>query len=692
MKYEIKHEISGRIRFSTCQGRLNQEDADMLLHYLNVYPDGISAKVYERTGDAVITFDGNREGVLSYLDGFSFDDHALRAKVPESAGRELTKTYKEKLISKVLVHFGCKWFMPMPVRTARIAWNSYHFIKAGLKSLQEKRIDVSVLDATAISVSLLRRDYSTAGSIIFLLGVGEILEEWTHKKSVADLARCMALDIESVWVKSGDGTIVCDIDEVEEGDVIVVYAGNTIPLDGVVVDGVAAVNQASLTGESVSVKKDEGSTVYAGTVLEEGCLYIRVQREAGSTKYEKIVAMIEASEKLKSSVENKAITLADQLVPYTLAGTVLTYLLTRNVSKALSVLMVDFSCALKLAIPITVLSAMRECRDHHITVKGGKYLEAVANADTIVFDKTGTFTKAEPTVAQVIPLGGNDRDEMLRMAACLEEHFPHSVANAVVSQAAKENLNHEEMHSEVEYVVAHGIASIVDDQRVVIGSRHFVFDDEACVVPEDDRAAVAALSPEYSHLYLAVGGTVVAVLCIEDPLREEAAEVVAAMKELGISKTIMMTGDSEHTAKAIAEKTGVDEYYAKVLPEDKAGFVERERALGRKVIMIGDGINDSPALSAADAGIAIGSGAEIAREIADITISGEDLRELVTLKKISNRLMKRIDKNYNAVIGINVGIIGLGVSGLVTPSLAAVLHNASTIGIALEDMTNLLDS
>lgn len=690
MRIKIQHEIRGRIRFSTVSRRLSTEEADMLLYYLYSLKGVTSAKVYERTADAAVSYTGDRMALIKGITSFSFENRELRKLVPENTGRDLMNTYKEKLISKVAVHCLCKVFLPKPLMAVKAAVQSVHFIKEGICCLAKRKLEVPVLDATVIGVSMARGDIATAGSVMFLLGIGEILEEWTHKKSVADLARSMSLNVEKVWLKQEEAEVLTDVRKVQAGDTISVHVGSMIPLDGIVTSGEAMVNQASLTGEGIPVRKGAGSYVYAGTVVEEGDLLIQVKQSAGSTRYEKIVTMIEDSERLKSNLEGKAAHLADSLVPFSFFGTVLTYVLTRNVTKALSILMVDFSCALKLSMPVAVLSAMRECQDHQITVKGGKFLEAVAEADTIVFDKTGTFTKAQPTVAKVIPFGENSRDEMLRMAACLEEHFPHSIANAVVNQAAKEGLAHEEMHSKVNYVVAHGISSQVNGQKVLIGSHHFIFEDEKCVIPDGEEEKFNALSSEYSHLYLAVSGSLAAVLCIEDPLREEAWTIVSKLKEAGIRKVVMMTGDSERTARAIAAKTGVDQFYAEVLPEDKASFVEKEKAKGRKVIMIGDGINDSPALSAANAGIAISDGAQLAREIADITISGDNLHQLVVLKQISNRLMRRIHRNYRFVIGFNAGLILLGLTGVIAPSTSALCHNMSTLGITVESMTNLL--
>ena len=691
MRIKIQHEIKGRIRFSTQKKKMTAREADMFLFYINSLKNVTSAKVYERTGDSVVCYTGSRQELIRNLVAFSFEDKELQEKVPENTGRELMNQYKEKLVSKLVIHFLCKLFLPAPAAKAKAVIQSLHFIKEGLKCIRRRKLEVPVLDATAISVSLIRGDVSTASSIMLLLGVGEILEEWTHKKSVADLARSMSLNVEKVWKKEGDTEILTEIQDIKEQDLICVHMGNMIPLDGIVTQGEALVNQASLTGEGIPVKKEKDAYVYAGTVVEEGELTIQVKQSAGSTRYEKIVSMIEDSERLKSSLEGKAAHLADRLVPFSFLGTILTYLLTRNATRALSILMVDFSCALKLSMPIAVLAAMRECQDHQITVKGGKFLEAVAEAETVVFDKTGTFTKAQPTVAEVVAFGENDRDSMLRLAACLEEHFPHSIANAVVAQAKKEGLFHEEMHSKVEYVVAHGISSQVNGEKVIIGSYHFVFEDEKTRIPEGEKEKFNELPPEYSHLYLAVSGELAAVICIEDPLREEAKDIVPALKKTGIRKVVMMTGDSERTARTIAEKTGVDQFYAEVLPEDKASYIEKEKAKGRKVLMVGDGINDSPALSAANAGVAVSGGAQIAREIADITISGENLHQLVTLKRAGNCLMKRIHRNYRFVIGFNTGLIILGLAGILAPGTSAFLHNMSTLGITLESMTNMLD-
>ncbi len=691
MRIKIQHEIKGRIRFSTQKKKMTAREADMLLFYINSLKHVTSAKVYERTGDSVVCYTGSRQELIRNLVAFSFEDKELQEKVPENTGRELMNQYKEKLVGKLAGHFLCKLVLPAPAAKVKAVIQSLHFIKEGLKCIRRRKLEVPVLDAAAVSVSLIRGDVNTASSIMLLLGVGEILEEWTHKKSVADLARSMSLNVEKVWKKEGDAEILTEIQDIKEQDLICVHMGNMIPLDGIVVQGEAMVNQASLTGEGVPVKKEDGAYVYAGTAVEEGELTVQVKQSAGSTRYEKIVSMIEDSERLKSSLEGKAAHLADRLVPFSFLGTILTYLLTRNVTRSLSILMVDFSCALKLSTPIAVLAAMRECQEHRITVKGGKFLEAVAEAETVVFDKTGTFTKAQPTVAEVVTFGENDRDSMLRLAACLEEHFPHSIANAVVAQAKKEGLDHEEMHSKVEYVVAHGISSQVNGEKVIIGSYHFVFEDEKTRIPEGENQKFEELPLEYSHLYLAVSGKLAAVICIEDPLRKEAKDIVPALKKAGIRKVVMMTGDSERTARAIAGKTGVDQFYAEVLPEDKASYIEKEKAKGRKVLMVGDGVNDSPALSAANAGVAVSGGAEIAREIADITISGEDLHQLVTLKRAGNCLMKRIHRNYRFVIGFNTGLIILGLAGILAPGTSAFLHNMSTLGITLESMTNMLD-
>lgn len=691
MKYVIKHEISGRIRLHVFQQRMSLREADLLQYYLCSLPGVSDAKVYERTADAVVYYQGSRHEVIEGIRKFSYQDETLQELVPQNGGRALNQEYKEKLIQKVVVRTVVNTWFPAPLRAAYTALQAVKYVWAGLKCLLKGKIEVEVLDATAIVVSILRRDFSTAGSVMFLLGIGELLEEWTHKKSVDDLARSMSLNIEKVW-QNVDGTeILVPLSRIAEGDLVTVHTGNVIPLDGIVAAGEAMVNQASMTGESLPVKKEKGMYVYAGTAIEEGEITLCVKEAAGSTRFERIVTMIEDSQKLKSTLEGKAATLADALVPWSLGGTALTWLLTRNATKALSILMVDFSCALKLAMPLSVLSAMREANAYHITVKGGRYLEAVAEADTVVFDKTGTLTKARPVVADVVTFGGREKKEMLRIAACLEEHFPHSMANAVVQESLRQGLVHDEMHSRVDYIVAHGIATYIGEERVIIGSYHFVFEDEGCVVCEEEKETFDHLSPEYSHLYLAIGGELAAVICIEDPLREEADAVVNSLRRLGISKVVMMTGDSERTACAIAKRVGVDEYYSEVLPEDKARYVEAEMEQGRKVIMIGDGINDAPALSAADVGIAISEGAEIAREIADITISQDDLYHLVTMKSIGNGLMHRIHRNYRFVIGFNLGLILLGVGGVITPAMSALLHNTSTLAVSLKSMTNLLD-
>lgn len=692
MKFYIKHESRGRIRIHLAQKRMSSVQAETLLYYLQNQNQVSFAKVYDRTSDAVICYQGERSEIIRMVQTFHYENVELPTGLIESSGRELNREYQEKLISKVIYHFGRKWFLPAPIRTAYTAVVSVKYIWKGIQTLAKGKIEVPVLDATAIGVSMLRGDYGTAGSVMFLLGVGELLEEWTHKKSVGDLARSMSLNVGKVWLKKDGQEILVPSEKIVSGDEVVVHMGNLVPFDGEVSDGEGMVNQASLTGESVPVRRTSGSVVYAGTVLEEGELTILVKQTGGSSRYEKITAMIEESEKLKSGLESKAEHLADRLVPYSLGGTALTYLLTRNATKALSILMVDFSCALKLAMPISVLSAIREANQHKITVKGGKFLEAVADADTIVFDKTGTLTKAQPTVAEVVSFSETKSpDELLRIAACLEEHFPHSMAKAVVDAAKEKHLDHEEMHSKVEYIVAHGISTTIEGKKAVIGSYHFVFEDENSVIPEGMEEKFRHLPAEYSHLYLAIEGVLAAVICIEDPLRPEAAEIVRQLKKAGLKKIVMMTGDSERTAKAIAKKVGVDEYYAEVLPEDKANFVEKEKAEGRKVIMIGDGINDSPALSAADVGIAISEGAEIAREIADITVAADDLAEILVLRMLSNRLMKRIHRNYRFIVTFNAGLILLGVGGILQPTTSALLHNTSTLYIGLKSMGNLLD-
>ena len=690
MKFVIKHEIKGRIRIHILQSRMTFEQADTLEYYLSNNKLVTSVKVRERLQDATISYIGSREDIIKLLTSFKYNNVEVPDVYLQNSGRELNREYWDKLVNKVFLYGANKIFLPNPIRECITLTKSVKYLWNGVRTLASRKIEVPVLDATAIGVSIARNNMNTAGSIMFLLGIGEILEEWTHKKSVDDLARSMSLNVGKVWLCQGEQDVLVSTSDVREGDLVRVHMGNIIPFDGTVVSGEAMVNQASLTGESIPVQKNAEGIVYAGTVLEEGELVIRVDQTNGSSRYEKIVTMIEESEKLKTSMESKASHLADKLVPYTLLGTGLTYALTRNATKALSVLMVDFSCALKLAMPISVLSAIREASLHNITVKGGKYLEAMAEADTIVFDKTGTLTKANPTVVDVVSFNGQDSDELLRIAACLEEHFPHSMAKAVVDAAAEKNLEHEEVHSEVEYIVAHGISSMIDGQKVVIGSHHFVFEDEKCTVDPEKMDTFNSLPPEYSHLYMAINNRLAAVICIEDPLREEAAAVIQSLKMAGIGKVVMMTGDSDRTAKAIAKKAGIDEYYSEVLPEDKAAFVEKEKEAGRKVIMIGDGINDSPALSAADVGIAISNGAEIAREIADITVGADDLGQIVTLRRLSNRLMKRIQSNYRFIVGFNSGLIVLGVTGVIQPTTSALLHNTSTLAIGLKSMKNLL--
>lgn len=690
MKFVVKHEIKGRIRVHFCQKRMTFEEADTLQYYLDSQEMITSSKVQERTQDATICYTGEKSAVIALLRSFRYEKVDVPDVYRQNSGRETNREYWDKLVTKVVVHYGNKLFLPMPIRTVITGVKSVKYIYQGIHTLLQRKIEVPVLDATAIGVSMFRGDISTAGSVMFLLGIGEILEEWTHKKSVDDLARSMSLNISRVWLCNDGQEMLVPTTKIQTGDLVRVHMGNMVPFDGTVAEGEAMVNQASLTGESEPVRKYIESTVYAGTVVEEGELTIRVKETNGSSKFDKIVTMIEESEKLKSGLESKAEHLADRLVPYTLLGTGITYLLTRNITKAISVLMVDFSCALKLAMPISVLSAIREASNYHVTVKGGRYLEAMAEADTIVFDKTGTLTKAQPTVKQVVAFNGMSENELLRIAACLEEHFPHSMAKAVVQAAIDRHLVHEELHSKVEYIVAHGISSKINDKKVVIGSYHFVFEDEKCAVPDGMMEEFDKLPSECSHLFMAIDHELAAVICIEDPLREEAAAVVRKLKETGISKVVMMTGDSDRTAKAIAARVGVDEYYSEVLPEDKASFVEEEKKAGRKVIMIGDGINDSPALSAADIGIAISDGAEIAREIAAITVGADSLNELVTLKLISDGLMKRIHKNYRFIVGFNTGLIVLGVAGILQPATSALLHNTSTLMIGLKSMQDIL--
>ena len=693
MKFTIKHESRGRMRVHMEQYRMTYEQADTLLYVIHNHRNVTFVKVYDRTADAVIEYVGDREQIIELLRHFHYESANVPQTVIKTSGRELNNSYQEKLLGSVVWHYSKKLLLPLPIRIALTIGRSVKYIGIGLKCLLQRKIEVPVLDATAITVSLITKDFSTASSIMFLLGIGELLEEWTHKKSVDDLARSMSLNVSKVWLRTPENQeILVESSKIEKGDKVVVHMGNVIPFDGEVLDGDAMVNQASLTGESVPVQRTVGNTVFAGTVVEEGEITIRVKEVEGNNRFDQIVTMIEESEKLKSELEGKAEHYADKLVPWTLGATGLTYLLTRNVTKAMSILMVDFCCALKLAMPISVLSAIREASLYNVTVKGGKFLEAVAEADTIVFDKTGTLTKAHPTVVDVVNFNDEySSDDMLRVAACLEEHFPHSMAKAVVDAASKKGLSHEEMHTKVEYIVAHGIATSINGKRTVIGSYHFVFEDEKCVVPAGKETLFESLPLYYSHLYLAIEGKLSAVICIEDPLRDEAAAVVTSLKKAGISKVVMMTGDSERTASVIAKKVGVDEYYAEVLPEDKAAFVEREKAKGRKVIMIGDGINDSPALSAANVGIAISDGAEIAREIADITVGSDDLYQIVTLKYISNALMKRIKSNYRKIVGFNSGLIALGVAGVLPPTTTALLHNGSTILISVNSMKNLLE-
>ena len=690
MKCTILHEGKGRMRVHVEKVRMTLHRADVLEAYLNHHDAIVHAAVYERTGDVVITYTGRRSAAIAVLAGYKFDVAEYDALVTSADSRRLNREYQDKMFDLVAGRCLRKLFLPAPLDAAYTAFRSIRFLWKGVRCVLSRRLEVEVLDALSIGVSLLRGDFGTAGSVMFLLNLGSLLEEWTRKKSLDDLARSMALNVDKVWVRSQGTEVLVPLTKVRSGDEVVVRSGNMIPLDGTVLEGEAMVNQAALTGEAMPVRKAEGSTLYAGTVVEEGeCVFI-AKAEGGSNRYDKIVAMIEESEKLKSSTENRALVLADKLVPWCLGATVVTYLLTRNATRAISCLMVDFSCALKLSMPLAVLSAMRECGSYHITVKGGKYLEALSQADTIVFDKTGTLTRATPQVVEVVPFSGCNEREVLQMAACLEEHFPHSMANAVVRAAKERGISHEEMHSEVEYIVAHGIASRVGGQRVVIGSHHFVFEDEKCTIPTAEQQKFDALKPAYSHLYMAASGQLVGVICISDPLRPEAAAVLNGLRALGIRNTVMMTGDSERTAAAIAKQVGVDRFFAEVLPEDKANFVQQAKAEGHTVVMIGDGINDSPALSAADIGIAINSGAAIAREIADVTIKADSLEELVALKAIANSLQKRVHANYRFVLTFNSALIALGALGILQPASSAMLHNLSTIGISLKSMTNLL--
>ena len=690
MKCTILHEGKGRMRVHVEKVRMTLHRADVLEAYLNHHDAIVHAAVYERTGDVVITYTGRRSAAIAVLAGYKFDVAEYDALVTSADSRRLNREYQDKMFDLVAGRCLRKLFLPAPLDAAYTAFRSIHFLWKGVRCVLSRRLEVEVLDALSIGVSLLRGDFGTAGSVMFLLNLGSLLEEWTRKKSLDDLARSMALNVDKVWVRSQGTEVLVPLTKVRSGDEVVVRSGNMIPLDGTVLEGEAMVNQAALTGEAMPVRKAEGSTLYAGTVVEEGeCVFI-AKAEGGSNRYDKIVAMIEESEKLKSSTENRALVLADKLVPWCLGATVVTYLLTRNATRAISCLMVDFSCALKLSMPLAVLSAMRECGSYHITVKGGKYLEALSKADTIVFDKTGTLTRATPQVVEVVPFSGCNEREVLQLAACLEEHFPHSMANAVVRAAKERGISHEEMHSEVEYIVAHGIASRVGGERVVIGSHHFVFEDEKCTIPAAEQQKFDALKPAYSHLYMAASGQLVGVICISDPLRPEAAAVLNGLRALGIQNTVMMTGDSERTAAAIAKQVGVDRFFAEVLPEDKANFVQQAKAEGHTVVMIGDGINDSPALSAADIGIAINSGAAIAREIADVTIKADSLEELVALKAIANSLQKRVHANYRFVLTFNSALIALGALGILQPASSAMLHNLSTIGISLKSMTNLL--
>lgn len=689
MKATILHESCGRIRFRMAQARMTLEQADLLEAYFLRQPWTEGVCVHDRTRCVILRYRGDKAQVVEAIRRFSYQDPDTMALAPAHSSRALNRTYEERLAGKLMGKFCSTLFLPAPLRTARVLFHMLSFLRRGLSCLVQRKLTVELLDAISIGVSVLRRDFSTAGSVMFLLEIGELLEEWTRKKSVDDLARCMSLNVDRVWLRTQTGEVLTPIDQIRPGDAVVVRVGGVIPVDGLLLEGDVMVNQASLTGESIPVAKRPGSPVYAGTVVEEGECLLEVRQASGSSRYDQIVSMIERSEQLKSAAESRAAHLADRLVPYTFAGSLISLLLTRDVTRALSVLMVDFSCALKLAMPLAVLSAMREAGKAHITVKGGKFLEAVAQADTIVFDKTGTLTRACPRVAQVIPFGGRDASEMLRLAACLEEHFPHSMANAVVQAARERGLTHEEFHTKVEYLVAHGIASTVDGQKVIIGSAHFVFEDEGCQVPLEDQARFDHLPPQFSHLYLAVGGYLAAVICVSDPLREEAGPVLRALRELGITQAVMLTGDSTRTAAAIAGQLGVDTFQAEVLPADKAAFVAHLRADGHTVLMVGDGINDSPALSEADAGIAISDGAALAREIADITISADTLWELVTLRRLALALMARIRSNYRFVIGFNTSLIGLGVVGVLSPALSATLHNLSTLAISLRSMSPL---
>lgn len=691
MRCTILHDIPGRMRVHLCCGRMTLRHADILEYYLRAIDGVRSVKVYDRTQDAVVQYDTERENVIRALASFSFAKAEALELVPAHTSRALNREFEDQLTAIVMSRCFCKLFLPAPIATVLTIFRSIKYIKKGLRALRHGKLSVAVLDATAVAVSIVRGDYSTTGSVMFLLRLGEILEEWTHKKSVADLASVMSLQADHVWLQADGTEILTKVSDVRLGDHIIIRTGSVIPLDGKVAEGEALVNQSSLTGESMPVMKRPDSFVYAGTVVEEGECVICVEKASGSGRYDRVVRMIEESGKLKSTVEDKASRMADKLVPYTLGGTVLTYLLTRNVAKMLSVMMVDFSCALKLAIPLAVLSAMRESNSYRISVKGGRFLEAVATADTIVFDKTGTLTYAVPTIAQIVTFGGHDETEMLRLAACLEEHYPHSMANAVVEEAKRRGLSHEEYHSKVQYVVAHGISSMVEEKRVLIGSAHFVFEDEHCQIPSDEKEKFAEISARYSQLYLCIDGKLAAVICIHDPLRREAHDAVAALHQCGFTDVVMMTGDNRRTAESIAAEVGVDAMYSEVLPEDKAAFIRKKKAEGHTVVMVGDGVNDSPALSEANAGIAISTGAAIAKEIADITIASEDLFELVTLRQLSETLMQRIHRSYRFIVGFNLTLIILGVAGILPPTASALLHNASTLGISLKNMTNLLD-
>ena len=689
MNATILHESRGRIRFRLRQKQMTLAQADLLEAWIQGKSWCRQVTVHERTCCVILYYDGTRQAVLNEIRHFSWQEAERTTALPAHSSRALNREFEEKLVTKVVCKAACTLFLPPPLRIARILWHMIPFVRRGLRCLLRRRIKVELLDALSISISACRRDFGTAGMVMFLLEVGELLEEWTRKKSVADLARCMSLNVDRVWLRTAQGEVLVPVSQIQPGDAVVVRAGGIVPVDGLVLEGEVTVNQASLTGESIPVPKRPGGAVYAGAVVEEGECVLEVKQASGQSRYDQIVHMIEQSEQMKSEAESKAANLADKLVPYTFVGSLLSFALTRNVARALSVLMVDFSCALKLAMPLAVLSAMREAGRAHITVKGGKFLEAVAAADTIVFDKTGTLTHACPRVAQVVSFGGKEESEMLRLAACLEEHFPHSMANAVVEEAKRRGLRHEEYHSKVEYLVAHGIASTVDEERVLIGSAHFIFEDEGCVIPEGEQERFDALPPEYSHLYLAVGGQLAAVICISDPLREEAKEVLSTLRALGVTSTVMLTGDSYRTAAAIAAQVGVDDFRAGVLPADKAEYVARFRREGHTVLMVGDGINDSPALSEADAGIAISDGAAIAREIADITIAADSLWELVELRRIAMALMARIHSNYRFVIGFNGALIALGVAGVLAPATSATLHNLSTLGVSLRSMGRL---